>query len=143
MKKLITSVAMVLVLVANARAQNHVAEFQAFWDQFRSAVVQNDTARIAALTSFPFTTRGPFDRDPTIKHNRSWFLKRIHGLLAQKHYRYDGPKLQPFTMRELIEQKKSISEKDFNGGGNRVWIEDFIFDKRGNRWSFTFAYTEK
>lgn len=143
MKKLLTSFAIILVLIASAQAQNQVAEFQAFWDQFRSAVLQNDKVRIAALTSFPFTTRGPFDRDPTIKHNRQWFLKRIDALLAQKHYRYDGPKLQPFTMRELIEEKQTITEKDFNGGGNRIWIEDFIFDKRRNRWSFTFAYTEK
>lgn len=96
MKRLITSLAIVLVLVASAPAQNQVAEFQSFWNQFRSAVQQNDKARIAALTSFPFTTRGPLDRDPTIKHSRAWFLKSIDGLLAQKHYRYDGPKLQPF-----------------------------------------------
>lgn len=143
MKSLITSLAIVLVLVASARAQNQVAEFQAFWDQFRSAVQQNDKAGIAALTSFPFTTRGPFDRDPTVKHSRAWFLKRVDGLLGQKHYRYDGPKLQPFTMRELIREKRTITEKDFNGGNNRVWIEDFIFAKRRGRWSFTFAYTEK
>lgn len=46
-------------------------------------------------------------------------------------------------MRELIEEKQTITEKDFTGGRNRVWVEDFIFDKRGIRWSFTFAYTEK
>lgn len=45
-------------------------------------------------------------------------------------------------MRELIEEKQTITEKDLNGG-NRVWIEDFIFDKRQGRWFFTFAYTEK
>lgn len=142
MKKPITVIALLLLLGANAPAQDRVAEFQAFWDQFRSAVLQNDEARIAALTSFPFTTRGPFDKDPTIKHTRAWFLKNLAGLLAQKHYRYDGPKLQPFTMRELIEEKHTITEKDLNGG-NRVWIEDFIFDKRRGRWSFTFAYTDK
>ncbi len=142
MKKLIASVAIVLVSLANAHAQSHVAEFQAFWDQFRSAVLQNDKARIAGLTSFPFTTRGPLDRDPTIKHSRAWFLKSIDLLLAQKHYRYDGPRLQPFTMRELIEEKQTITEKDLSVG-NRVWIEDFIFDKRRGRWFFTFAYTEK
>lgn len=142
MKKLITVVALLLLLGANASAQDRIAEFQAFWDQFRSAVLQNDKARIAALTSFPFTTRGPFDKDPTIKHSRAWFLKNLTGLLAQKHYRYDGPKLQPFTMRELIEEKQTITAKDLNGG-NRVWIEDFIFDKRRSRWFFTFAYTDK
>lgn len=143
MKKLITSVAVLLVLVTNVQAQRPVAEFQVFWNQFRAAVLQDDKSQIAALTSFPFTTRGPFDRDPTIKHSRAWFLKKINGLLAQKHYRYEGDKLKPFTMRELIEEKQTITVKDFNGGGNRVWMEDFIFDKRRGRWSFTFAYTEK
>jgi hypothetical protein len=143
MKKLIPLVAMVLVLVTNAQAQRPVAEFEAFWNQFRAAVLRDDKSQIAALTSFPFTTRGPLDRDPTIKHSRTWFLKKIDGLLAQKHYRYEGDKLKPFTMRDLIEEKQTITEKDLNGGGNRVWIEDFIFDKRRGRWSFTFAYTEK
>ena len=142
MRRLITSLAIVLVLGASAPAQNQVAEFQAFWDQFRAAVRQKDKAGIAALTSFPFTTRGPLDRDPTIRHSRVWFLKSIDGLLAQKHYRYDGPKLQPFTMRELIEEKQTITEKDLSGS-NRVWIEDFVFDKRRGRWLFTFAYTEE
>ena len=143
MRRLAVAIAILVLLPAVANAQTHVTEFQAFWNQFRSAVTQNDKTRIAALTSFPFTTRGPFDRDPTFKHSRAWFLKRIDGLLAQKHYRYDGPKLQPFTMRELIEEKQTVTEKDFNGGNNRVWIEDFIFDKRRGHWSFTFAYTEK
>lgn len=142
MRKLAVTIAILVLFPAVANAQTQVAEFQAFWNQFRSAVQQNDKARIAALTSFPFITRGPFDRDPTIKHSRAWFLKSIDGLLAQEHYRYDGPKLQPFTMRELIEEKQTITEKDLNGG-NRVWIEDFVFDKRRGRWFFTFAYTDK
>lgn len=142
MKKLITAVALVVLSFGNAYAQSNVSEFQAFWDQFRAAVVKEDKNEIVALTSFPFITRGPFDKDPTLKHNRAWFLKNLDALLAQKHYRYDGPKLQPFTMRQLIEEKQTITEKDLSNR-NRVWIEDFIFDKRGGRWSFTFAYTEK
>ena len=142
MRKLAAIVA-ILMLSLGASAQTPVTEFQAFWDEFRSAVLQDDKARIAALTSFPFTTRGPFDRDPTINHSRAWFLEKIDGLLAQKHYRYKGPKMEPFTMRQLIEEKTTISAKDFNGGNSRVWVEDFVFEKRRGRWFFAFAYTEK
>ena len=142
MKKLIISVAIIVVSLASANAQSRVAEFQPFWDQFRAAVIANDNARIAALTSVPFTTRGPFDKDPTLKHSRAWFFKNIDRLLAQKHYRYEGDKLKPYTMREFIQEKQMITEKDFNGDRTRVWIEDFIFDKRRGQWSFTFAYTE-
>ena len=142
MRKLAAIVA-ILMLSSGASAQTQVTEFQAFWDEFRTGVLNNDRVRVADLAAFPFTTRGPFDRDPTIKHSRAWFLKRIDGLLAQKHYRYNGPKLEPFTMRQLIEEKTTITAKDFNGGNRRVWVEDFVFEKRRGRWSFAFAYTEK
>jgi len=142
MRKLAAIVA-ILMLSFGVSAQTQVTEFQAFWDEFRTGVLNNDRVRVADLAAFPFTTRGPFDRDPTIKHSRAWFLKRIDGLLAQKHYRYNGPKLEPFTMRQLIEEKTTITAKDFNGGNSRVWVEDFVFEKRRGRWSFAFAYTEK
>lgn len=135
--------AVILVLAAAAHAQSHVTEFQAFWDEFRTSVLQNDRTRVAALTAFPFRTRGPLDRDPVIKHNRATFLKLFDKLLSQKHYRYDGPKLEPFTMRQLIEEKTTITAKDFSGDKRTVWIEDFIFEKTRGRWSFAFAYTER
>ena len=142
MKKLATLVA-ILIFSCGVNAQTQVTEFQAFWDEFRTGVLQHDNDRIAALTMFPFRTRGPYDRDPVRKHNRAAFLKMFDQLLSQKHYRYNGPSLEPFTMRQLIAEKTTITAKDFNGGNQRVWVEDFVFEKIRGRWFLAFAYTEK
>jgi hypothetical protein len=60
---MITSVAVVLVLVANAHAQNHAAEFQTFWDQFRPAVAQNDNDVVTALGKMTATFKYYNNRD--------------------------------------------------------------------------------
>lgn len=113
-------------------------DFAKFWDDFRSAVLQGRAAQTAALTHFPFKTRGTMDDDPVVAHDRPWFLRSYKNLLAVDPGLSDGP----WTMRKLIEQTTGAVANDAVSG-NRARIGDFLFEKINGRWWFTFAYFDE
>jgi len=61
--------------------QKSLDDFAAYWPEFREAVASGDRDKIAALTRFPFETRGDSDDDPVRKLDREKFLRA--GLDAQ------------------------------------------------------------
>src|SRR4051794_17201423 len=58
---------------APASSSVPVAQVEAFWAEYRVAALSGDTARLLPLVEFPFTTRGPMDDDPIVKHGRAEF----------------------------------------------------------------------
>jgi hypothetical protein len=116
--------------------------FQVFWAEFRAAVKANDKERIASLTAFPFKTRGNDDGDPVKKHDRASFLKILDQLLDSD----PGLSREPDKMRLLIEQKAEISSKELreiDESGGQARAGNFVFEKAGEKWAFTFAYVEE
>jgi hypothetical protein len=113
------------------------SSFQAYWGEFRTAVLNDDGVKFTALTQFPFKTRGTMDWDPVLRHNRAWFAKNYARLLA------DDPgvtaELQRDTQRALIERTEQLSEK--HKLGSTGWrIGNFEFKKVRGRWLLVMAY---
>jgi hypothetical protein len=77
-----------------------------FWSAFRKAVAAADLEGVAALTEFPFQTRGPSDSDPVVPRDRAAFL----GLVGQMLETDSGMKAESETMRELIAKTAWVEE---------------------------------
>lgn len=112
------------------------AEFAGFWADFRAAVLANDAAAVAALTRFPFTTRGPLDRDPVQRHDAAAFGRLLQRLLNQD----PGLTREPQTMTDLIRRTANVSAG--NVQGNQARVGQFVFEKVDGTWMFTQAYIE-
>lgn len=112
-------------------------DFQNFWNEFRTAVMNNDTAKVAMLTRFPFETRGEMDWDPVIERDKEWFLKTYQELLNHD----PGLPQPPRTMRAFIEHSSQVTSKDIVVG-DWARLGDFEFRRIDGKWWFTFAYFE-
>lgn len=120
-------------------AKNAEEGFEGFWNGFRAAVLADDPQKVAAMTQFPFKTRGVMDSDPVASHERAGFLKLWDKLLAQD----PGLKREPETMRQFIQRKTQIVATDLERTGSAARIASFVFEKVNDRWLFTMAYVEE
>src|SRR5688500_19366240 len=59
------------------------ADAEAFWAEYRAAALSGVTVRLLPLAEFPFTTRGPMDEDPVVKHGREELPALLRCLLSQ------------------------------------------------------------
>jgi len=119
------------------RSNRSAENFPAFWSQFREAALAGNGNRVAELTQFPFRTRGPTDSDPTVTHDRAAFDTVFQTLLGQD----PGLRPEPETMRSLIDRTATVTSDQLGDGGQTARIGLFVFQKVGNRWLFTMAYT--
>jgi hypothetical protein len=119
--------------------KNAGEDFQGFWNGFRAAVLANDQQKVAALTQFPFKTRGVMDGDPVVSHESAGFLILWDKLLTQD----PGLKPEPETMRQFIQRKTRIAATDLGRTGSTARIASFVFQKVNDRWLFTMAYVEE
>jgi len=120
------------------RQEASQAGFQAFWSDFRSAVLGGDRAKTLAMTAFPFKTRGPSDADPIISHDAASFSGLLDTLLTQD----PGLKPEPETMRAFIERTPTVPTTTMGDGGQSARVGAFVFQWTSGRWKFTMAYTE-
>lgn len=58
------------------------AAFVAFWATFQAAIASGDAARVAALTAFPFTTRGPLGGDAPRSFDEAAFRTALPRILS-------------------------------------------------------------
>ena len=119
--------------------KNAGEDFQGFWSGFRAAALAGDQQKVAAMTQFPFKTRGVMDSDPVVSHDRAGFLKLWDKLLEQD----PGLKPEPETMRQFIQRKTQIVAADLGRTGSTARIASFVFQKVNDRWLFTMAYVEE
>jgi hypothetical protein len=131
----ILQISLLLLPMANCRAQpTSPAGFQSYWSEFRVAAISGDTDKVAAMTEFPFETKGETDSDPVVKHSRQAFLRLWSKLLAS-----DAGELKPTSMRQLIDRTTAVPEKSIKGGA-QARVGNFLFLKRQVGWRFTRAY---
>lgn len=109
-------------------------DFAGFWEKFRTAVINNDTAQIIALTEFPFLARGPSDSDPTVEYSKKEFVKVFSAYLDQ----YNGQDLEGNTEDYLIKKTELPKREDVQADYAR--IGDLVFGKSGKDWKLVFAY---
>ena len=112
------------------------SNFQQFWDNFREAVINNDTSKIIQLTRFPFETRGPQDSDPIIKYEKKKFLKVLEAYLKETTtWRED---FSTITSREEI--KRILKPDKTYVQGDWARIGNLEFKKENGKWFLIFAY---
>lgn len=116
------------------KLQLSAEDFSIFWEQFRSAVLNFDTAQIITMTQFPFRVRGTFDDDPIINCDRKEFLPMFQAFLKQ------GSGLGETT--ELEEVKKTIKPKATDVNDKYARISNLVFENTDKGWRFTFAYPD-
>ncbi|MDB4949877.1 MAG: hypothetical protein JWM27_2526 [Gemmatimonadetes bacterium] len=91
------------------------------------------------MARFPFTTRGPMDEDPVVKHGRKEFPALFAQLLAEPTgtgQEYGQTEMQ------LLEETTSVppEEVELSKSG---WIRvgTFEFQRVGGAWKLVHAYT--
>ena len=109
--------------------------FQDFWKEFRAAAIQEDKEKIIKLTHFPFNTRGLLDEDPTVKHDRSWFLKAYGDLFNAD----PGVNPIPSTMRAFLKENPEVPSGNLPTG-DWARVGDFEFKIINGQWLFVLAY---
>jgi len=77
------------------------SSFQVFWDEFRGAVINTDSAKLFKLTNFPLETKGNLDTDPNLYIQTDKFLEIFNWYLTQKYF--DG-----FNLDSLITQENYL-----------------------------------
>ncbi|HZF67584.1 MAG TPA: hypothetical protein VEZ47_06075 [Gemmatirosa sp.] len=140
---------------ARAQAADGVAagpaatSFRTFWTAFRSAALAGDTVRVAALTRFPFRTRGDMDDDSVRRHARRAFP----ALFVERALTVDpGLSIEPETMRDLIARTIVPGDGVVHADGRRARVGAFVFERvavsvgaprrarRARAWRFVQAY---
>jgi hypothetical protein len=112
--------------------------FPGFWNDFRLAVMENDTNKIIELTLFPFKTRGPMDSDPVVMYTKREFFKVFKGYLNQKQYLLNDS--ISITNLNEIERTKFPDERYITSNWARVGNLEFI--KKNEKWTLNLAYLE-
>lgn len=112
--------------------------FERFWQAFRQAILAGDRNTIAAVTRFPFETRGPSDDDPVGKRDRAGFPALLDSLLAQESGMGDSE-----TTRQFIERTTTLTERNVAPGAKEARVGDFFFVNTDGRWWFARAYTDE
>ena len=134
----------VLSCAAPGSTQQHSsacsASAVAFWNEFRTAVVENRLDVIQSKTKFPFYTRGSLDSDKRKALDAGEFKKQLPALLdADTGLSPDG---QPLPMHTYIKNYERLRDSDCDSGHKKIRIANWVFDLTANGWNFSFAYTE-
>ncbi len=131
------SICLLAVTLATA-CRNEVAasaeQFQSFWPRFREAIVREDKTALAAMTRFPFETRGALDESPTSHWDRTRFLAEIEALLRQDA----GMSAKPETLRAFV--GRTVSPADDDDASARVG--GLVFQRLDEEWRWTGAYVD-
>ncbi len=118
---------------------NQPQSFYEFWGHFQSGVLTGNKEQVAAVTFFPFKTRGMLDSDPVRLHDRRSFDELFDRLLAQD----SGLQKEPEPMRDLIQRTDFSQPKPVKKHNSRERIGTFVFQRLDNRWRFVMAYLDE
>lgn len=115
-----------------AAARTPAPSLQSFWASLRKAALAGDTDAVAALTRFPFKTRGELDGEPWVQHGREGFPAVFSRLLQQD----TGLAAEEEPLRRLIERTPSLQE----GAAGSARLAALVFELVDGRWMLTAAY---
>jgi hypothetical protein len=137
--RIVPPLVLLLALLAGSSLSAQSGDIQAFWTEFRQAIKNNDKDKVAAMTRFPFKTRGQTDSDPVKTHNKVSFLK-IWDKLMQA-----DPGLGPDadTMRRFVERKPTITSEASASEKGSARVGNFVFDRVQGKWLFTMAFLDE
>jgi hypothetical protein len=132
-------IALIEMSCAQPGAQERPDDFRVFWTAFRNAILEGKREQVAAMTHFPFRTRGSLDSDPVRTHDRQSFFRLFDRLLEQD----PGLSRETSTMRKLIYEKTMIADRELSGQGTQMRVGTFTFRKVNAQWLFALAYLDE
>jgi hypothetical protein len=113
---------------------------QAFWGEFRSAILANRTDRVIALAQLPFVTHGTTAGDPDVPHDSLWLASHF-SMLLDKASVYEAGEFVP--VRAFLQRHPNLYELERRG---EVYMDTaafsaavFGFEKANGRWHLAWA----
>jgi hypothetical protein len=121
----------------------------AFWKNFRNAVISNNMSQVKKMTKFPLLTRGPMDGDPIIKFNEDKFDKVFQAFLSKDNGIDANSQLAHIKNSESLNFMNSKDYDNSTDYAKRVRVEDngfrigdMCFELKNNEWKLTFIYLD-
>ncbi|WP_424632015.1 hypothetical protein [Bradyrhizobium sp. SYSU BS000235] len=113
----------------------NVVDFQSFWALFRQAVMNDDTAAIEAMVSFPLKAKGELDDDPIKAIGKPAFGPVLRASLkeAANMRGFSGSTL------DFLRANPVFPKVDLDGGGAQR-IGGLLFRRQTNGWKLSMIY---
>lgn len=121
------------------QASNQNQPFDAFWKEFRNAVLTEDYPSLNKLVKFPLEVKGVDDETPANFYVQGELAEIFPKLLDQVVYNYEKEDLEENSLRELIRKKEVITIAT-NKTHHR--LDQFEFQNINGQWMLTKAYLE-
>jgi hypothetical protein len=137
--RIVPPLVLVLALLVGSPLSAQSGDIQPFWTEFRQAIKNNDKDKIAAMTRFPFKTRGQTDSDPVTTHSRVSFLKIWNKLMQAD----PGVDPEADTMRKFVERKPTIAGEALASEKGYARVGNFVFERVQGKWLFTMAFLDE
>ena len=128
-----------VLLVSCAVARDNPHDLDAFWIDFRAAVLASDIDRVRALTRWPFETRGESDDDTVVAHDEASFAALYPRIVTIPVYTPTSTGFTEQTMREFIEAHPTLPA-NARLSDTFTRLGEFEFAREGQRWHFVRAY---
>lgn len=123
-------------------AENGATPLETYWSQFRQAVLDGNSEKVASMTRFPLWVRGPDDSDPVMYYDKKSFPQIFTRLLNQEVLYLSAGEVRSKTMLQVVKDKKQIAASDYLTD-TVINVGQFEFERIKGRWLFTRAYLEK
>ena len=121
-------------------ANNKDSSFQLFWNEFRTAVVEDNYANLEKLTKFPLEVRGVHDSMPIEYFKNDEFKIIFDRIMEQKIYSVHEEDLVLTNMKAIVNDTELVSDMK---NGDQYRVEQLVFDYIDGQWFFTNAYLEE
>lgn len=116
------------------------ADFQLFWDKFRTASLTHDYPTLVKLIYFPLEIKGITDDTPVEKYGADTLPQLFPKLMSQLVMQYEGNELIETTLEDIIRKKIKVSVAK---GDKHIRIEEFQFTLINGKWYLTEAYLQE
>lgn len=133
---------LVFALISQTACSQNPSAPQEFWQNFQSAVINNDINKVMTLTHFPLEVRGVSDASSVEKLNKKQFRKRYTQLMMQKVDLVKNDSLVEIPLRIAVGQKGLLTQENYLTD-TQLRVLQFEFEKRGNKWLLTRTYLEE
>ncbi len=118
-----------------------VSSAQAFWSEFRQAVIENNYQKLISQTQFPLAVHGEADFIPVKKITKDNFKAVFEKVLAQEEVKYnpqDGSTSSQTIRDVVINTIKLPANKIMPDDTLR--ISDLVFEYKNNSWKLVQTY---
>jgi hypothetical protein len=115
---------------------------QAFWTEFRQAVLASDVRKLAGMTDFPLEVRGVDDSQPAEMYGKEQFESILGKLLAQPVFSLKGNEIATSTTKDVILSTNTIAG-DHAMAANSFRVDQLVFELRNGQWKLVRAYLEE